>query len=161
MTQERKDNREDNQPHGHNRLAEQDELSLAADEHVQRSGDKLPKTEIERKQPPKRAREAGLTGASVPGGGLTDDDFSRETLIDEDGARSPSEPGGNTPLDKELTDAGEDEIGAAGGLDQAELGRKDPLDGEPWDGDPTEPLTPRQTAETGFIAENKRQNTPD
>jgi hypothetical protein len=63
-----------------------------------------------------------------PGDSPTMDDLAPETLIEEDGARSPNEPGANTPLDKDLRIVNKDEIGAGYGLDEAELARKDPLD---------------------------------
>ncbi|HDZ55034.1 MAG TPA: serine kinase/phosphatase [Pseudomonas xinjiangensis] len=83
-----------------------------------------------------RAGEAGLTEASMPGEGPTADDASPETLIREDGARSPDEAGGGLPADKELTAVEGDEVGVQAGLDEAELARTDPLDGKPWDGEP-------------------------
>lgn len=86
-----------------------------------------------------RAADGGLTEASQPGEGPTMDDATPETLQPEDGARSPREAGGsNTPADQDLSNVEENEIGAGGGLDEAELGRVRPLDGKPWndnDGD--------------------------
>jgi len=61
----------------------------------------------------------------------TDDDLELETLIPEDGARSPSEPGANHPADWDLSVVDEGEIGGGNGLDEAELARRDPLDGKP------------------------------
>ena len=52
---------------------------------------------------------------------------------DELGVTGPEE-------DLKVVDA--EEIGGGNGLDEAELGRADPLDGKPWDGDPDEPLAP-------------------
>ncbi len=85
-----------------------------------------------------RGDDAGLTEASNPGGGPTFDDAAPETLIREDGARSPDEEraaDGGLPADRELTEVDASEIGAGGGLDEAELGRAKPLDGKPWDGE--------------------------
>ena len=75
------------------------------------------------------ARNAGLTEASQPGKGPTNDDLTNETLILEDGARSPHEPEQGTidPTDKTLSIVKSNEIGAGGGLDEAELARVDPL----------------------------------
>ena len=75
------------------------------------------------------ARNAGLTEASQPGQGPTNDDLTNETLIIEDGARSPREreQGNIKPVDKTLTIVNENEIGAGNGLDEAELARVDPL----------------------------------
>ena len=74
----------------------------------------------------------------MPGDDPTDDDLSPETLINEDGSRSPHEPGGERPADQDLTIVDEEEIGGGYGLDEAELGRAKPLDGKPWDGNPAE-----------------------
>lgn len=80
-----------------------------------------------------RAAKGGLTEASQPGEGPTMDDATPETLMPEDGARSPQEArGSNTPADQDLSNVDEDEIGAGGGLDEAELARVKPLDGKPW-----------------------------
>jgi len=66
-----------------------------------------------------------------PGGEPTLDDLAPEILIEEDGARSPHEPGEDTPMDKDLRIVKKDEIGAGYGLDEAELARRDPLDKKP------------------------------
>ena len=80
-----------------------------------------------------RAAKGGLTEASQPGEGPTMDDATPETLMPEDGARSPQEArANNTPADQELSNVDADEIGAGDGLDEAELGRVKPLDGKPW-----------------------------
>lgn len=86
--------------------------------------------------------DVGLTGASQPGQGPTDDDLTPETLIHEDGARGPLESGSGGASDRELDVVGAGDIGAGGGLDEAEEGRVNPLDGRPWDGDPEDPLRP-------------------
>lgn len=90
----------------------------------------------------RRAGEIGLTGASKPGEGPTDDDMAPETLIREDGARHRFEPGGRGPADTDLETVDAEEIGAGEGLDEAEEARLDPLDGKPWDGDPADTLKP-------------------
>lgn len=109
---------------------------------------------------PERVSQAGLTEASFPGGGPTMDDVTPETLIPEDGARSPNEPGSGEPMDRQLSDASIDEIGARGGLDEAELARKDPLDGRPWDGDADDPLEPAQTVDRDFPADPSERGKP-
>ncbi len=82
--------------------------------------------------------EQSLTGLadpheeSVGGSRLTDDDLAPETLFNEDGARSPAEQGTNAPADRALREVQANQIGAGDGLDEAELGRVDPLDGKPW-----------------------------
>lgn len=117
-------------------LIEKAELSFEDEEEEGRAGDLRSRADIEQHQPPRQAREAGLTGASFPGEGPTDDDLSLETLIDEDGARSPEEPGHGLPADKDLKITDGRHIGAGGGLDEAELAHTDPLDKKPWDGRP-------------------------
>lgn len=98
----------------------------------------------------RRAEEIGLTEASQPGQGPTNDDLAPETLIRDDGARHQFEPGGRAPLDRDLETVDAEEIGAGEGLDEAEEARLDPLDGKPWDGDPADPLRP----EPGVNEEN-------
>lgn len=103
------------------------------DEPQRRIGDELPEGEQARRFPPQRVREAGMTGGSMPDHQPTDDDLSPETLIDEDGARSPREAGDDGgPLDRRVRLVGAAEAGTGRGLDEAELGRVDPLDGKPW-----------------------------
>ncbi|MBD8592536.1 serine kinase/phosphatase [Pseudomonas sp. CFBP 8758] len=95
-----------------------------------RIGDTIPADELEHLVPDERAREAGLTGASMDDHNPTDDDMSPETLIREDGARSPDEPGDSGPADQELSFVDEDDIGGGDGLDEEELALIDPLDGK-------------------------------
>lgn len=111
-----------------------EELSFDDDDSPARSGELLPRTDIEREQSPERVRQAGLTEASQPGEGPTDDDLAPENLIPEDGANSPSEAGSGGPTDKTFTLVDADEIGGGSGLDEAELAQVDPLDGKKWDG---------------------------
>lgn len=66
--------------------------------------------------------------AFQPGAGPTDDDLAPETLIHEDGARSPREGGSNIPADETCRIVGADEIGAGYGFDEAELAQIQPLD---------------------------------
>jgi hypothetical protein len=75
------------------------------------------------------ARNAGLTEASQPGQGPTNDDLTPETLILEDGARSQHEreQGNLDPVDKSLSIVSGSDIGAGGGLDEAELARINPV----------------------------------
>lgn len=108
----------------------------------------------------RRADEAGLTEASMPGQGPTADDATPETLNPDDGSRSAEEAGiaGNA-ADTELSDVGEAGAGGRYGLDEAELGRAKPLDGKPWDGDPDEPLLPETAADDNLTA--RRSSEPD
>lgn len=96
-----------------------------------RIGDTIPADELETYIPDERAREAGMTGASTEDHEPTDDDMSPETLIHEDGARSPREQGEGGPADSDLSIVDEDEIGAGGGLDEEEEAVVHPLDGKP------------------------------
>lgn len=86
-----------------------------------------------------RVREAGRSGGETLGEGVHEDgvsldDLSPETLLDESGARGPDEAGANGPADQQLREVGEAEIGAGKGLDEAEAARARPLDGKFWDG---------------------------
>ncbi|BCS46455.1 serine kinase/phosphatase [Pseudomonas amygdali pv. tabaci str. ATCC 11528] len=94
-----------------------------------RIGDLIPEDELQHEIPDQRVREAGLTGASTDDHHSTDDDLSPETLIREDGARSPNEQGEDDPADLERTIVDEDDIGGGNGLDEEELAIIDPLDG--------------------------------
>lgn len=63
---------------------------------------------------------------------ITPDDLSPETLYDLSGTRSERERGSDGAVDEQLHTVDETEIGAGKGLDEAELARSAPLDGEPW-----------------------------
>jgi hypothetical protein len=56
--------------------------------------------------------------------------MSPETLIREDGARDAREAGNNSRADWDLSIVDEDDIGGGNGLDEAELARRDPMDGK-------------------------------
>ncbi len=93
-----------------------------------------PEAEVEAEFSSRRVREAGHAGGQPDeDDGYQDnvgmDDLAPETLIDESGARSPAERGGESPADKRLRVVHGNEIGAGHGLDEAELARRDPLDG--------------------------------
>lgn len=81
--------------------------------------------------PIERASRARRENAG-PDSGPTDDDLAPEILIHEDGARSPYEEGDGIPADRTYRVVRRDEAGGTFGLDEAELARIDPLDGEPW-----------------------------
>jgi len=103
------------------RPAELDELNFDDDKPT----DSLPDTH----ESDLTTHDIGLTEASQPGQGPTNDDLTQETLILEDGARSPHEHGSGSivPTDKTLSIVNENEIGAGGGLDEAELAEVDPV----------------------------------
>ncbi|MGV5350511.1 phosphotransferase system, HPr-related protein [Pseudomonas aeruginosa] len=99
-----------------------------------RIGDERPEAEVEAEFSSRRVREAGHAGGQPDeDDGYQDnvgmDDLAPETLIDESGDRSPAERGGESPADKRLRVVHGNEIGAGHGLDEAELARRDPLDG--------------------------------
>lgn len=109
-----------------------------------RIGDERSPEEVEREFPPQRRREMGLTGGetlndSAVEDGVSMDDLAPETLIDEDGTESPLDPADGRAADQQLPIRRGNEIGAGGGLDEAEEARAHPLDGKPWDAsDPDE-----------------------
>src|SRR5690606_15574989 len=134
------------------------DFSASRDDREGRVGDTRPRDEVREEFPRRRVRQAGMTGgeALTSDGhedGVTLDDLSPETLFDETGARSPRERGEAYPRDKELSVVKGKDIGAGGGLDEAELGRVEPLDGKPW-GEDTE-LEDEQNARMGSETERK------
>lgn len=113
------------------------------DDRQGRVGDERPEREVEQEFPEERVRQSGLTGGealtdSLHEDGVTDDDLSPDTLLDETGARDPHEPGDGGPADQALTEKDAIEIGGGRGLDEAELARTNPLDGKPWTDDTIE-----------------------
>jgi hypothetical protein len=113
---------------------EQLDFDQRRDERKGRIGDEVPTEEVEDEFSPERVAEAGMTAGEVLDSDATMDDLAPETLIQEDGARSPREQGHGGPADQDLTNVSEHDIGADVDLDEAEQGRYDPLDGKPWDG---------------------------
>lgn len=111
------------------RPAELDELNFDNDQPTPGFGEQGSIAEDDQMEADPTERNAGLTEASQPGKGPTNDDLTQETLILEDGARSQyeEEQGNVEPADKTLSIVHENEIGAGGGLDEAELARIDPL----------------------------------
>jgi len=112
------------------RMGSMEELHLDEDQPSAKIGDEMSQPELDHQLPDERVREAGMTGASMDDHEPTDDDMSPETLIHEDGARSAHEGGRDEPADEEFSVVDEDEIGGGIGLDEAELARRDPLDGK-------------------------------
>ncbi|MBH3415143.1 phosphotransferase system, HPr-related protein [Pseudomonas putida] len=117
------------------------DFSERRDERQGRIGDERPAREVNEEFPPRRVAESGMTGGealsdSLHEDNVTLDDMSPDTLFDESGARDPYEPGTDDgPADKTLREVGANEIGGGIGLDEAELARSAPLDGEPWTDD--------------------------
>lgn len=113
------------------------DFSERRDERRGRIGDERPAGEVAEQFPDERVAQSGMTGGealseSLHEDNVTLDDMSPDTLFDETGARDPSEPGSGGPADQELREVDMNEIGGGFGLDEAELGRSAPLDGEPW-----------------------------
>lgn len=113
---------------------EQLDFNQRRDDRKGRIGDEVPVEEAENGFPPERVTEAGMTAGEVPDGDTTMDDMAPETLIREDGARSPNERGHGGPADQQLSEVSGHTIGTDVSLDEAEEGRVHPLDGKPWDG---------------------------
>lgn len=115
---------------------EQLDFDARKDERSGQVGDLKPREQSAHEFPGKRVREAGLTGGSTLGegeheDGVSQDDLSPETLIDESGARSANERGGKNPADWDLSIVDEADIGEGYGLDEEELAHVKPLDGKP------------------------------
>jgi len=114
------------------------DFSERRDERQGRAGDERPARELEADYPARRVAESGMSGGEALSDSrhednVTLDDLSPDTLFDETGARDPDEPGsGEGPADSTLRQVGADEIAGGIGLDEAELARSAPLDGEPW-----------------------------
>jgi hypothetical protein len=114
------------------------DFSDRQDDREGRIGDERPAAEVAQEFPARRVAESGMTGGealsdSLHEDNVTYDDLSPDTLLDESGARDPYEPGdGDGPADQSLRRVDADEIGGGFGLDEAELARSAPLDGEPW-----------------------------
>ncbi|SEE52225.1 hypothetical protein SAMN04490185_5998 [Pseudomonas frederiksbergensis] len=111
------------------RMGSMHELDFDEEEPSAKIGDELTQTERERLMPRERVREAGMTGASTDDHESTDDDMSPETLIREDGARGAHEAGEGGQADWDLSIVDADDIGGGNGLDEEELARRDPMDG--------------------------------
>ena len=111
------------------RMGSMHELDFDEEEPSAKIGDELTQTERERLMPRQRVREAGMTGATTDDHESTDDDMSPETLIREDGARDAHEAGEGGQADWDLSIVDEDDIGGGNGLDEEELARRDPMDG--------------------------------
>ncbi|MHC8346076.1 serine kinase/phosphatase [Pseudomonas sp. RT6P73] len=111
------------------RMGSMNELDFDEEEPSAKIGDELTQNERERLMPRERVSEAGMTGASTDDHESTDDDMSPETLIREDGARDAHEAGEGNQADWDLSIVDEDDIGGGNGLDEEELARRDPMDG--------------------------------
>lgn len=111
------------------------------DEREGRVGNERPAREDAQAFTPQRVAESGMTGGealsdSLHEDNVTYDDMSPDTLLDETGAWDPYEDGDSEgPADQLLRQVNANEIGGGFGLDEAELARSAPLDGEPWSDD--------------------------
>ncbi|AZL74230.1 phosphotransferase system, HPr-related protein [Pseudomonas oryziphila] len=117
------------------------DFSERRDERQGRVGDQRPAREIAEDYPPRRVAQSGMTGDETLSGSLHEDnvsldDLGPETLFDETDAWDADEPGtAGGPADMTLRQVEAHEIGGGIGLDEAELARSAPLDGEPWSDD--------------------------
>lgn len=97
-----------------------------------RVGDQRPAADLRKEYPPQRVRESGRSGGELPEPGITADDLSPETLLDEERSRSPDSPRGRAPLDTALrtiddTVVGDGGAGFGSGADEAEQARREPV----------------------------------
>lgn len=85
--------------------------------------------ELERSFPPSRVREAGFTGGETPErrDGVTADDLSPSTLIDEAGGGDPGDLRANQASDTALSLVDASAVGLGGGTDEAEDARESPI----------------------------------
>ena len=111
------------------RMGSMHELDFDEEEPSAKIGDELTENERQRLMPRGRVLEAGMTGAATADHESTDDDMSPETLIREDGARDAHETGNDSRADWDLSIVDEDDIGGGNGLDEEEMARRDPMDG--------------------------------
>lgn len=91
--------------------------------------DELPDHLRKRPEPRQPAAEAGRHEPTTDDEESTDDDLTPGNLIREDGARDAQDVGEGDQADWDLSIVDEDEIGGGNGLDEAELARRDPVDG--------------------------------
>jgi hypothetical protein len=102
------------------------ELSFDLDQGPpSRIGDTRSRRKMREEFPPERVEEAGMTGGELADHKITADDVAPETLLDDNPSHTPAAKEGRDPLDQSLREVGESEIGAGGGLDEAELARKE------------------------------------
>ena len=111
------------------RMGSMHELDFDEEEPSAKIGDELTENERQRLMPRGRVLEAGMTGAATADHESTDDDMSPETLIREDGARDAHEAGEGGQADWDLSVVDEDDIGGGNGLDEEELAKREPMDG--------------------------------
>lgn len=96
-----------------------------------RAGEPAPFDAVQERFPPRRVREAGLTGGETPERDrVTADDAAPETLLDDEGGQNPADPRGPRAADAALSIVDESAIGAGGGRDEAEDAAVDPISPE-------------------------------
>lgn len=100
----------------------------AGDERSGRGGDARSFEEQQALYPPRRVRDAGLTGGETPQRDrVTADDAAPETLLDDEGGENPAEQRAHRAADTDLSVVDASAIGAGGGRDEAEDAQADPL----------------------------------
>lgn len=107
------------------------DLDFSDDDSHGRSGDAVSSTRLREEFPDRREREAGRTGGEMRGLNASDDDVTAddaapETLLDEERSHTPDAEG-REPADQDLRTVRATNIGAGGGLDEAELADTDPV----------------------------------
>lgn len=94
-----------------------------------RAGDGKSERAMREEYPAERVREAGRSGGEVLDDSVDNkvaaDDLAPETLLDENRSRTPAAHRERDSQDTLLRDAGESEIGAGTGKDEAELAREE------------------------------------
>lgn len=103
----------------------------AGNERTGRGGDARTVGEQREAYPPRRVREAGLTGGETPQRDrITADDAAPDTLLDDEGGQNPADQRGPRSADTALSVVDESAIGAGGGRDEAEDAEVDPISRE-------------------------------
>ena len=92
-----------------------------------RIGDTRSRRKDEEEFPPERVEEAGRTGGEIPQEGLTADDLSPETLLDDLPSHTPAAEEQRVPLDTVLREVGPEEAAVGYGEDEAEQALRDPV----------------------------------
>jgi len=110
------------------------DLDFSDDDSHGRVGDRVSDDRLRDEFPDRRVREAGRTGGEMRGVNASDDDVTAddvapETLLDEERSHTP-DAGGRGPADQGLRSTSAGDVGAGGGLDEAELADVDPVGSE-------------------------------
>jgi hypothetical protein len=107
------------------------DLDFDDDDTHARAGDRASDGRMREEFPERRVREAGRTGGEMRGinaseDDVTADDLAPETLLDEERSHTP-DASGREPSDQGLRETRASNIGAGGGLDEAEMADANPV----------------------------------